>query len=171
MNYALPFIFLSISAFGQIPERIMNEWKMLTEGSGTWLADNKAYMSDNEPYDQYGVTWQWAIGKTSLTGRLFGLKEGKDQGTFWEFRAYYDPEDGKYKYMQFGHGGAVGKAAFQIVDDTHTTDIVTLRYPDGNKIAIKHETETKGNTQYSQSYQRNNKGEWEKRRYYVWVRG
>lgn len=57
---------------------------------GTWIADNAEYKSDNEPYDAYGMEWKWGVGQKSLTGRLYAIKDGKDIGSLFQFRRYWD---------------------------------------------------------------------------------
>lgn len=114
------------SSFSQIPERVKAEWEMLASGSGTWIADNSAYKNENETADAYGVSWTYGIGKTSLNGKLFGIKDGKEMGTFWEFRMYYHPSEKKLMYQQYGWGGMLGIAEMTLPDESHSEDVVTL---------------------------------------------
>lgn len=155
-------------AQAQIPERIVKEWEMLTAHSGTWVADNSAYKNENETADAYAITWTYGLGKTSLRGRLFGIQDGKETPTFWEFRMYYHPEEKKLMYQQYGWGGVLGIAEMTLPDATHSSDVATFYNPDGTSYKIKHDNDTRNNTQYAQSYQWKD-GVWEKQRYYEWV--
>jgi hypothetical protein len=39
--------------------------------------------------DAYGITWEWGLNKKSPVDRLYGLRDGKEVGTFWEFREFW----------------------------------------------------------------------------------
>lgn len=161
------FLLASIASVAQIPDRVIKEWEILTSDGGTWIADNSLYKNENEPADAYGITWTYSLGKTSVNGRLFGLKDGKETGTYWEFRMYYHPAEKKLMYQQFGWGGALGTAEMKLLDETHSEDVATIYNPDGSSTQIKHESEIKNDIQYSQSYQWMDNA-WQKQRYYEW---
>lgn len=94
----------------------------LAQGSGRWIADNARHRSDGEPFDAYGIEWRWGLGKQSLTGRLFGLQEGKEVADFWEFRIYWDGAGGTGVIEQFAGHGVVGRGALVGFGDGTLTD-------------------------------------------------
>lgn len=167
----LPVIILlmlgGLTSEAQIPDRVRTQWETLTSGSGTWIADNSAYKNENEKAEAYGITWSYGLGKTTVNGRLFGIIDGKETTTFWEFRMYYHPVEKKLMYQQYGWGGVLGTAELTLPDDTHSEDVVVFFNPDGTESKIRHVNETKDNVQYAQSYNWKD-GAWQKQRYYEW---
>lgn len=160
-------LFATLASVAQIPDRVIKEWEILTADGGTWIADNSAYKNENEPADAYGITWSYALGKTSVNGRLFGLKDGKEIGTYWEFRMYYHPAEKKLMYQQYGWGGTLGIAEMTFPDETHSEDVTTIYNPDGSSTKIRHVNEIKNDIHYAQSYQWKDNA-WQKQRYYEW---
>lgn len=167
MKWLLAFTLISFGSTAQIPDQVLRHWEVLTANGGTWIADNSAYINDTEKADAYGITWTYGLGKTSVTGRLFGIKDGKEFGTFWEFRVFYHPEQKKLMYHQYGWGAGLGIAEMKLIDDTRSEDVVALMYPDGTSSKVKHENDTRSDIQYAQSYEWKD-GEWKKQRYYEW---
>lgn len=94
---------------GAAPQWFLDDIKSLSAEGGRWVADNSAYKSDSEPFDAYGTQWVSGFDGHTMTGRLFGVKEGKDLAfDFWEFRQYWRPDTQEAVVEQFGWGGALG---------------------------------------------------------------
>ncbi len=75
MEYEEVLVVVSIlrwMVWGQTPDWYQQE---MERSVGTWVADNSAYVSEQETDDAYGITWEWGVGKKSLLGSLYGLKE------------------------------------------------------------------------------------------------
>lgn len=106
------------------PAWFLEEIAALTGGTGRWTADNAKYQSDQEPYETYGMVWTASFDGTTMTGRLFGMKGGKETGAFWEFRQYWDPDRNEAVLMQFGWGGAVGIGVLRRDGDVTRSDQV-----------------------------------------------
>lgn len=98
---------LSLGLYAQdgVPAEFMEQ---LEREVGVWIADNSVYRNDQEPYAQFGIVWEWGIGRKSLKGRLYGLAGGRELGTFWEFHKYWDPAQNKVMVVQFGADGTMG---------------------------------------------------------------
>lgn len=109
----------------------------LTAGSGRWVTDNSAYKSEQEPYDAYGTEWRASFDGTTLSGRLFGLVDGKEVETFWEFRHYWHPERQQAVVEQFGWGGTVGLGTATYSDDRARTHQI-FYYANGSQRAVGH---------------------------------
>lgn len=90
------------------PDWFLEEIATLTAGTGRWTADNGKYKGENEPYDAYATEWQSAFDGTSMTGRLYGIIDGKEVAEFWQFRQYWHPGQKEAVVEQFGWGGTVG---------------------------------------------------------------
>jgi hypothetical protein len=93
---------------GAAPEWFLQEIATLTAGSGRWIADNSEYQSEQEPYDAYGTEWTASFDGTTMSGRLFAIKDGRETGPFWEFRQYWHPGHEEAMLEQFGWGGTLG---------------------------------------------------------------
>jgi hypothetical protein len=90
------------------PAWFLEEIAQLSADGGRWIADNSAYRSDQENYDAYGIEWRASFDGSSMSGRLFAMRDGKELGDFWEFRQYWHPDREEAILEQFGWGGAVG---------------------------------------------------------------
>jgi hypothetical protein len=96
------------------PAVVTDNWERLI---GTWIADNSAFKDANDTTDAYGIDWSWGLGRKSLIGRLYGIKDGKEIGTFWEFREFWDPGQGQVMATQFGGNGTYGVGPHEIRAD------------------------------------------------------
>lgn len=106
--FFLTFLGGAVGAQEAAPQWYLDEIATLTAGSGRWVADNARYKSDEEPFDAYVTEWRSSFGGTTMTGRLFGMQDGEETASFWEFRQYWHPERREVVVEQFGHGGSAG---------------------------------------------------------------
>jgi len=104
------------------PEWFINDIAALTAGTGRWVTDNSAYKSDQEPFDAYVTEWKASFDGTTMSGRLFGIKDGMETGNFWEFRQYWHPERKEAVLEQFGWGGTVGIGTIWLADSATKSD-------------------------------------------------
>jgi hypothetical protein len=137
---------------------------------GTWVTDNAAHVSANEPAEQYAIDWSWGLGRQSMTGRLYGLKGSKEIGTFWEFREFWHPGDGRLVIMQFGAGGTYGVGWHEVRADGTSEMLQTFHDPSGRTTLTGHRSELKGDTHTTHSFDVAADGSWTPRRTYVWKR-
>jgi hypothetical protein len=49
------------AAAAAIPDEVRAAWAARI---GTWVADNSAYKSEDDPHDAFGIDWSWGIGQT-----------------------------------------------------------------------------------------------------------
>ncbi len=146
-----------------IPEWFARHMEYLTQESGIWIADNSEYKSDSEPYEAYGIQWQWGFNKKSIKGRLYGIKEGKDIGSFWEFHTFWHPGENRVIANQYGSDGTFGTGSM-----TPKELEQTFFNPDGSSYKSGHRSEIKGDTQHSRSFRISEHGEWVPLRFYIW---
>ncbi len=111
------------NSFAQTKDTPMPKWlqehmNFITAGTGIWITDNSRFKNENEPFDEYGTEWKWGIGKKSITGRLFGLKDQKEAGDLWEFRLFWHPQERKAILQQFGGNGIVGIGEMRNIEST-----------------------------------------------------
>ncbi len=138
---------------------------------GTWLADNSAYQSTDEPIDAYGMEWQWGIGEQSLTGRLYGLRDGAEIGTFWEFRQFWHPGENQLLLYQFGANGTVGWGPLRQTAEKENEMIQTFVGPDGHSSQVGHRTVfTSADEHVGSSFTVDADGTWTENRSYTWRR-
>lgn len=153
------------------PAWFRKHMEYVTRAGGRWIADNRAYRSENEPFDAYGTEWSWGVGKQSIVGRLFGLRGGEEAGTFWEFRLIWDPGAGRVLAHQFGAQGVVGSGPMERAGPGRTRMDQTFTAPDGTTFRTGHDArETDADTQRTESFDILDDGTWKTRRAYVWKR-
>ena len=142
---------------------------MLDQEVGVWVADNSRYMSDSEPFDAYALEWSYGINHKSITGRLYGLKDGLDKGTLWQFRKYWDPSQDKPVLAQYSGDGTMGTGAFTKHSHSHHEIVQTFVSPGGTPYKIGHRTDIKSDSVHvGLSYTINDKDEWTLNRSYTW---
>ena len=151
------------------PGWFLEEIAVLTDGSGRWITDNAAYRSDQETYDAYGTEWTGSFGGTTMSGRLFGLENGKEAATFWEFRQYWHPTRGEVVVEQFGGGGTVGIGTMWRDGDA-TKAQQTFHAVSGGSRQVGHVSSfADDGAHVTESFDIVD-GEWTPRRKYVWHR-
>ena len=150
-----------------VPEWFTKDMEKLV---GTWVTSNAEYQSENEPFDEYGLEWKWAIGKSSMTGRLYGLKNGEEQGTFWEFRQYWDFATDKAMLVQYGWNGTIGSGNVEHEGDGKTKIGQVFTTPDGVSSNTGHKAHFENEKHVTASFNIDEKGNWTKDRSYTWER-
>lgn len=156
------------SPLAPVPEEIVAHWQRLI---GTWITDNSEYRTDAEPFDAFGLDWSWGLGRQSLVGRLYGLRDGAEAGTFWEFREFWHPLDRQLVTMQFGAGGAYGVGPHEIRPDGTSEMVQTFFNPGmGTTERIGHRAELHGNEHVTASFAVAEDGTWAPRRTYTWIK-
>lgn len=153
-----------------VPGWLQQEMSELTAGSGRWITDNSQYRSDAEPFDQYGLEWKWGIGRQSITGRLFGLRAGREVATFWEFRLYWHPGRGEALLVQWGGDGRLGEGPMRPTGNGVETEAVQVFHaPDGSSSRTRHLTVTESGEHRTRSFSEAD-GKWVPDRTYTWKR-
>ncbi|MCB0496187.1 MAG: hypothetical protein KDC79_08625 [Cyclobacteriaceae bacterium] len=152
-----------------IPDWLLKEWESRTQDSGLWIADNSKYKSENEPYDAYGMKWEYGIGKKVVKGRLFVIKEGKDIGTLWEFLLFWDPAEKKAIIQQFGSDGTFGSGEISLESQHMSKSLQTFSSPAGIQFKTGHKSDY-SNQEYikTTSYSILEDGSWSENRVYYW---
>lgn len=165
----LSFDTIAQESQNEIPQWLEMEWENQTQGSGTWIADNAKFKSENEPYDAYGLQWQYGIGKKSITGRLFVLKDDKDHGTVWEFRVFWNPAEKKAVIQQFGSDGTFGIGEITLTDLNKYKTEEVFTSPHGLVYSSGHLKEylNKKSTKVT-SFIIDEQGNWNENRTYIW---
>lgn len=136
---------------------------------GRWITDNDAYQSENEPFEQYGMEYEAGLGGLRVRGRLFGLVDGKEVATFWEFLTVWHPAENRVLAYQFGADGtyAVGPV-IATGKHSHRTEQTFWR-PDGSSWRTGHETEEGSDGSFvTRSYDIAADGSWQASRVYTW---
>ncbi len=169
-TYITTLLFLSITTI-TLSQQKTPDWfvKNMEESIGTWITDNMAYKNEQEPFDQYGMDWQWGIGKQSISGTLYGLINGKKQGTFWEFRQYWDFGKNQGIVVQYGGDGTIGIGPMTMNKDNQSELIQEFVGPNGNNKVHGHRSTLKDGKLTTTSFDVSEDGTWKKRRSYVWT--
>lgn len=160
--------FLCLDAAAQPPKWYHDYLAGLAPDTGAWIAENAAYRSDAEPSDAYGLEWHWGLGRQSVTGRLFGLIDGEETGTYWEFRIFWHPGDHRVVVQQFGSDGTFGTGILYMVGDDKERLEQTFYAPDGSANRAGHETALGPDIRSGFSFDIHPDGGWQARRQYDW---
>jgi len=149
------------------PAWFLDEIKTLTAETGRWETDNSRYKSEGEPYEKYATEWVASFDGTTMTGRLFGISDGKDADNFWEFRQYWHPQKKVVVLEQFGWGGVVGLGtAWQ--DGASTRSEQTFYAVEGSATVTGHvSTFSNERTHVTKSFDVDG-DKWKPRREYTW---
>lgn len=154
-----------------LPDWLRAHMQFLTHGSGRFITDNSAYVSEQEPIEAYGTEWAWGVGEQSVTGRLFGLKDGKEIATFWEFRLVWHPGEAQALLYQFGASGVFGVGPMTLSGPGQHQLDQSFFGPDGTRFRVAHDSaETDDDTQLTQTYDVGDDGTRTPRRKYIWNR-
>lgn len=153
----------------RMPDWLRAHMEFLARDDGYWVTENSNYKSENEPSDAYSLEWRWGIGKQSLIGRLSGLQDGREIGTFWEYRLVWHPGEKQAILYQFGRDGTFGYGPLH-QHDAETNELEqTFFNTDGSSWTGRHHTKDSGDEHHTTSFVLRD-GNWEKNRYYVWRR-
>jgi hypothetical protein len=155
-----------------LPDWLRQEMSLRAAGSGRWIADNRPHMSADEPADAYGIEWRWGVDQTSLAGRLFGLRDGKEIGEYWQYRVSWNPRTGQAALQQWGGRGAYGAGELRPAGPGRTDCVQVFHAPGAADWAVRHLSEfskTPEATEVTRSFDWDGSG-WAQRRTYVWKR-
>ena len=152
---------------GEIPQEFLDE---IEAELGIWIADNSAYMSDAEPYDDYRIRWEWAIGRKSIRGEMSARQGRVGAGPFWEFHKYWDVKAGKAVVMQFGRDGTVGTGYLEHPAADSSVLLQTFVAPNGSEYQSGHRTVYHDENSHTGTSYKVEDGEWTAIRSYLWKR-
>ena len=149
------------------PDWLLADWAEKTAGSGIWITDNSEFRSEQEPFDAYGLQWEYGLGDRSLFGRLYCLREGEEVRTAWQFLIYWDPAAAVARVVQIGSDGTVGQGTIYRLDDGRIEERQLFVSPQGGSFESGHRAWTDEGAHHTRSYSIDD-GEWTARRYYIW---
>lgn len=152
------------------PAWFTDEIEFLTRDGGRWITDNGQYVSEQETDDAYGIEWRKSFDGHAMTGRLFGLKDGSETYSYWEFRFYWHPGKGEAVAEQFGWGGGLGIGTMAPGEEGVMKTVQTFYSPTQPSREEGHRSENPGpDTHVTHSFSIVD-GKWEPRRSYTWTR-
>jgi hypothetical protein len=139
----------------------------MVAGTGRWIASNADYVSEQETDDAYGLEWSWGLGQQAVHGRLFGLRDGVETGTYWEMHTYWHPAERRLVAEQFGGNGAFGTGTLVPAGDGNVEIDQVFYAPDGSSSRTLHRSTHTATEQSGGSFDYVD-GEWQARRHYTW---
>ncbi len=151
------------------PKWFLDHVAAKSRDGGTWITTNP-YKSADENFDAYGLEWRAGIGNASLVGRLYGIRDGREAGTFWEFREYWDPLEGQIRVQQFGHGGAYGAGSVVQIGPDRTLVDQSFVTADGARFRQGHLLRATGPDEHITDVFMIEDGAWRPHRSYTWRR-
>jgi len=150
------------------PPEVAVQWGRLV---GTWITDNGEYKNENDPNDAFGLEWTWGVGRRSLVGRLYGIVDGKETVTFWQFREFWHPGTATLVLTQFSGGGAYGEGPHTVQPDGTSEMVQTFYDPvAGTTTKVGHRSTLDGDVHTTTSFDVDARGTWTPRRTYTWHR-
>lgn len=161
----------STALAGPAPPWYAEHLQRLVADGGVWMADNAAYVSEQERFTVYALHWQAGVGGHTAIGRLYGIVDGQAGDTIWQFRLYWHPGQDQAVLQQFGAGGAMLSGPLTLEEDGRERLLQTFWAPDGRSWQVGHLTEWSSPDEHTgSSYQVDDSGQWTEQRRYVWVR-
>ncbi len=152
------------------PDWYKEDVQFMSRDGGKWLTDNSEYKSDEEPFEAYVTEWVAGPANASLSGKLYGLKDGEPSEAFWHFSEYWDPATEKVVLQQYGWGG-IGKGTSEPSADEAGVTLIFQTFDnfDGSSFRTGHKsTKPDADTHVTTSFEIDGEGNWKKRRHYVW---
>jgi hypothetical protein len=138
---------------------------------GIWKADNSAYKNENEPITAYVIEWRFGELENSIYGKLYGLIDTSNVGTFWEFHQYWNPIEKKIEILQIGSNGAIGIGFLNVISDNKYELIQLFIDNEGVKRREKHIYIKPNNyTEMTTSFEESNSQIWIQKRTYSWLK-
>lgn len=151
-----------------IPQWLLDDWAERAQGTGIWITDNADYQSEAEPFDAYGLVWEYGLGQQYLKGRLYCMNDGKEVLTVWEMLEYWDPATQTAKVMQLGADGTVGSGDIAPIEEGKFAGVMSFSSPSGGSFTVGHHTWTIDKIHHTQSFTVDGE-EWSTVRYYAWT--
>jgi len=150
-----------------LPAWVQKDWEHATQDSGTWIAENP-HKDENTPYDAFGLEWKWGLGKKTLRGRMFVIRDGKEIGTLWEYLSYYHPQEKRVVLNQFGSDGTYSTGSMKEIGEGKTEYVQRFFRPDGGTMQVGSRAERRAGEVHMQTFTINKAGAWENQRNYIW---
>ncbi|MCH9651562.1 MAG: hypothetical protein K0U98_25270 [Deltaproteobacteria bacterium] len=155
----------------EAPAWFMDHLEFMAKDGGRWVTSNTAFQSEAEPFDTYAMDWQWGLGKKTLKGRMYALKDGKEVTTLWEFRTVWNPQLNKAYHYQFGGDGTLGIGVMNTTGEGRTASAQDFLLPDGGEFRAGHRNEHLKDGRFkTDSFDILPDGTWKARRSYTWKR-
>ncbi len=150
------------------PDWVTEHWEEMV---GTWVTSNAKYRNLDQGLDEYGMQWRWGVGQRSLVGRLYGIREDKEVGDFWEFREYWHPGEQKLIAVQYGVDGTFGTGSHERKPDGSLETLQKFHNgTTGEASSLGHRSLLSGDEQTTDSFDVDEAGKWIPKRSYVWFR-
>lgn len=156
--------FLANAQTNPIPKWYSENNSRLT---GTWLADNSSYFSEDEPYINYAIEWKYGLDNSNLIGRLYGITKENQEIDFWQLRLYWNNEKKSAELAQYGYSNVTGIGKLRTLTSNRTESIQQFSMPNGKTWKEKHITKFTENKQTTTSYELEN-NQWQEKRTYEW---
>ncbi len=148
-----------------IPSWYLND---IINMEGEWITDNTKHLSENEPFESYGIHWEAGIGHTNMTGWLYGITKSKNKVALWQLFHYWDNKKQAGVALQLGNENlqAIG-TMFPI--NNNTLEVIQSIYDkEGNSYIDRHLTTFNKSSFTTSSYIINDQGNWQIQRTYTW---
>lgn len=141
----------------------------MTRDGGRWLTPNPDAGGEGQP-ESFGLEWRATGGGAAMSGRLFGVKDGREIAEYWTFREFWHPGEQRVILQQWGATGAYGAGVATRSDENSDQVEQTFWLPDGRSWRDGHRTEENGDEYVTHSFDIDAAGVWTPRRTFLWRR-
>jgi hypothetical protein len=109
--------------------------------------------------------------KNSVYGKLYGLIDSINVGTFWEFHQYWNPNTSRVEFIQIGGDGSIGYGSLTQLNSSEY-ELIQLFTNTKNETRYEKHSYLKpnANTEITSSFEQDKAGNWIKKRTYTWVK-
>ena len=150
-------------------------------GSGQWRSPNPDYNPEAEPktpgwIKEFGVNWKWAPNRHHMIGEIVAITAEGEVFSSSIMYAFYNPVTEKVIDVQVGRNGTLAFGEDRVRDQSTPYGEPEVGsgleyFPDGTISILRHSNVfVDENTQLSDVFQRDENGEWEKKRQWRWTR-
>ncbi|MCB9917077.1 MAG: hypothetical protein H6832_01580 [Planctomycetes bacterium] len=144
--------------------------RFMCADGGAWITPNPQAPEAPGGPDAYGMTWTRASHGRLLTGRLYGLKEGREVAEYWTFNEYYHAGEGRVIVQQWSSWGAYGEGETTSPAPNRCQLDQTFWLADGSSRREGHRTMENGDEYETQIYDIDAEGKWSLRDSNTWRR-
>lgn len=150
-----------------LPQWWADHVAFISRDGGTWVTPNPT--ADPNAPDAFGMEWRASNEGRVLTGRLYGLRDGREIAEYWTFREFWHPGEARAIVQQWGGPGVYGVGESRWEDGEGVLD-QTFWLPDGRSWREGHRNRERGDEYETNAFDIDAQGAWTLTDARVWRR-
>lgn len=144
-------------AAAALPQWWADHVAFVSRDGGTWVTPNTT--ADPNAPDAFGMEWRASHEGRVLTGRLYGLRDGRESAEYWTFREFWHPGEGRAIVQQWGGPGVYGVGESRWENGEGVLD-QTFWLPDGRSWREGHRNRERGDEYETNAFDIDAQGVW-----------